>query len=62
VLLLEAGPAYRRAEYPEVMLDPERISGDQEHDWGLRATVAVRVRSSARSPHPAARSSAARPR
>jgi choline dehydrogenase len=39
VLLLEAGPAYQRDEYPDVLLDPERIGGDQEHDWGLRATV-----------------------
>jgi choline dehydrogenase len=39
VLLLEAGPAYQRGDYPEVLLDPERIGGDQEHDWGLRATV-----------------------
>jgi choline dehydrogenase len=37
VLLLEAGPAYRRDEYPSVLLDPERIGGDQEHDWGFRA-------------------------
>jgi choline dehydrogenase len=39
VLLLEAGPAYERFEYPEVLLDPERIGGDEEHDWGFRATV-----------------------
>jgi choline dehydrogenase len=39
VLLLEAGPAYQRGEYPQVLLDPERIGGDQEHDWGFRATV-----------------------
>jgi choline dehydrogenase len=39
VLLLEAGPAYKRDEYPEVLLDPERIGGDEEHDWGFRATV-----------------------
>jgi choline dehydrogenase len=37
VLLLEAGPAYRPDEYPGVLLDPERIGGDQEHDWGFRA-------------------------
>ena len=38
VLLLEAGglPARR---VPQVLLDPERIGGDQEHDWGFRATV-----------------------
>lgn len=39
VLLLEAGPAYERYEYPEVLLDPERIGGDEEHDWSFRATV-----------------------
>jgi choline dehydrogenase-like flavoprotein len=39
VLLLEAGPAYERDEYPEVLLDPERIGGDEEHDWGFRATA-----------------------
>jgi choline dehydrogenase len=39
VLLLEAGPAYERGEYPQVLLDPERIGGDEEHDWGFRATA-----------------------
>ena len=39
VLLLEAGPAYRRQEYPDVFLDPERIGGDAEHDWGFLAAV-----------------------
>jgi choline dehydrogenase len=39
VLLLEAGPAYERDEYPEVLLDPERIGGDEEHDWGFRAAA-----------------------
>jgi choline dehydrogenase-like flavoprotein len=39
VLLLEAGPAISRAEYPSVLADPERIGGDQEHDWGFRARV-----------------------
>ena len=39
VLLLEAGPAYKPDEYPVVLLDPERIGGDQEHDWGFRATA-----------------------
>src|ERR1700734_3463061 len=39
VLLLEAGPAYEPGEYPDVLLDPERIGGDQEHDWGFRATA-----------------------
>src|SRR5271156_4887402 len=39
VLLLEAGPAYQPGEYPDVLLDPERIGGDQEHDWGFQATA-----------------------
>jgi choline dehydrogenase len=39
VLLLEAGPAYGRDEYPEVLLDPERIGGDEAHDWGFHATA-----------------------
>jgi choline dehydrogenase len=39
VLLLEAGAAYQPDQYPEVLLDPERIGGDEEHDWGFRATV-----------------------
>jgi choline dehydrogenase len=39
VLLLEAGTAYERGEYPEILLDPEQIGGDQEHDWIFRATA-----------------------
>ena len=39
VLLLEAGAAYQPDEYPDVLLDPERIGGDEEHDWGFHATV-----------------------
>src|SRR3984957_2360765 len=39
VLLLEAGPAYQRQESPDVFLDPERIGGDAEHDWGFLAAV-----------------------
>jgi choline dehydrogenase len=39
VLLLEAGAAYQRDEYPGVLLDPERIGGDEEHDWGFHARV-----------------------
>jgi choline dehydrogenase len=39
VLLLEAGLAYRRDDYPGVLLDPERIGGDQEHAWNFRATA-----------------------
>jgi choline dehydrogenase len=39
VLLLEAGPIYEPDRYPAVLLDPERIGGDQEHDWGFHATA-----------------------
>ena len=39
VLLLEAGVAYKPDEYPDILLDPERIGGDEEHDWGFHATV-----------------------
>jgi len=39
VLLLEAGAAYKPDEYPAVLLDPERIGGDEEHDWAFHATV-----------------------
>ncbi len=39
VLLLEAGVAYERDGYPDVLLDPERVGGDEKHDWGFRATV-----------------------
>jgi choline dehydrogenase len=39
VLLLEAGTAYQPDGYPDVLLDPERIGGDQQHDWGLVATA-----------------------
>ena len=34
VLLLEAGPAYRAAEYPDVLADANRVRGDHAHDWG----------------------------
>src|ERR1700728_565197 len=39
VLLLEAGTAYLPDEHPDVLLDPERIGGDQQHDWGFHATA-----------------------
>src|ERR1700722_9258510 len=39
VLLLEAGVAYRPDDYPGILLDPERIGGDQEHAWSFRATA-----------------------
>jgi choline dehydrogenase len=39
VLLLEAGVAYRPDDYPGILLDPERIGGDQEHAWSFHATA-----------------------
>lgn len=39
VLLLEAGAAYPPADNPRVLLDPARVGGDQEHDWGYTATA-----------------------
>ena len=39
VLLLEAGVAYGRDNYPGILLDPERIGGDQEHAWNFHATA-----------------------
>jgi len=37
VLLVEAGRDYRAGEYPEVLLDPNRLGGDEAHDWGYKA-------------------------
>ena len=37
VLLLEAGPAYGLGEYPDVLIDAERLGGDEQHDWGFVA-------------------------
>jgi choline dehydrogenase len=37
VLLLEAGVAYERDDYPAILLDPERIGGDPEHVWSFHA-------------------------
>jgi len=34
VLLLEAGPAYNPADYPDVIANANRVGGDQAHDWG----------------------------
>jgi len=31
VLLLEAGPAYKPGGYPDVLLNAERLGGDEEH-------------------------------
>ena len=39
VLLLEAGVAYGPKDYPAILLDPERIGGDQEHAWSFHATA-----------------------
>ena len=44
VLLLEAGRDYRAGEYPEVLLDPNRLGGDAAHDWGYH------VRGGAKAP------------
>jgi choline dehydrogenase len=37
VLLLEAGAAYPPGDNPEVLLDPARVGGDIETDWGYTA-------------------------
>lgn len=34
VLLLEAGPAYRPAGYPDALALADRVGGDATHDWG----------------------------
>lgn len=34
VLLLEAGPAYTPAAYPDVIANANRVGGDNAHDWG----------------------------
>jgi choline dehydrogenase len=34
VLLLEAGPAYAPAAYPDVIANANRVGGDKAHDWG----------------------------
>lgn len=34
VLLLEAGPAYAPAGYPDVIANANRVGGDPAHDWG----------------------------
>lgn len=34
VLLLEAGPAYRPASYPDALALADRVGGDAPHDWG----------------------------
>src|SRR5215475_13638045 len=34
VLLLEAGHAYAPADYPSVIMNADRVGGDQAHDWG----------------------------
>ena len=39
VLLLEAGVAYGCDDYPGILLDPERIGGDEEHAWSFHATA-----------------------
>src|ERR1700683_3066600 len=39
VLLLEAGAAAHPDQHRDVLRDPERSGGDEEHDWGFRATA-----------------------
>lgn len=39
ILLLEAGAAYQFDEYPDVLLNPARVGGDEQHDWGFQAKV-----------------------
>ncbi|MEV7289156.1 GMC oxidoreductase [Streptomyces sp. NPDC093252] len=39
VLLLEAGRAYPRGQYPEILLDSAKVGGDAEHDWGYVARI-----------------------
>ena len=39
VLLLEAGAPYERDEYPDAVLSPDRIGGDEDHVWAFHATV-----------------------
>ncbi|MFD3563772.1 GMC family oxidoreductase [Streptomyces sp. NPDC058686] len=39
VLLLEAGQAYERSQYPDVLLNSARVGGDEQHDWGYLAKV-----------------------
>lgn len=34
VLLLEAGPAYAAADFPDVIANANRVGGDAAHDWG----------------------------
>ena len=36
VLLLEAGPVYAAADYPDVLANANRVGGDGPHDWGYR--------------------------
>ncbi|MBX5153962.1 dehydrogenase [Rhizobium lentis] len=36
VLLIEAGPAYAAADFPDVIANANRVGGDAEHDWGYR--------------------------
>jgi len=36
VLLLEAGPAYTAAHYPDVIANANHVGGDDAHDWGYR--------------------------
>ena len=34
VLLLEAGPVYSPADYPDTIANANHVGGDDAHDWG----------------------------
>lgn len=36
VLLLEAGPVYAPADYPDTLANANHVGGDEKHDWGYR--------------------------
>jgi choline dehydrogenase len=37
VVLLEAGPVYVPARYPDVIANANHVGGDPAHDWGTTA-------------------------
>jgi choline dehydrogenase len=39
VLLLEAGHVYPPDGYPDALANPDRLRGDQSHDWGYRSEI-----------------------
>lgn len=40
-LLLEAGSTYAVNDYPDVLLNADRVGGDAAHDWGFHANVGL---------------------